>query len=63
MSKPGSVSAIAGTSGSALARFGLVTPSALSFPLRVNWIEAVIPPKISGTWLASTSAMPWPKPL
>src|SRR6266545_4706199 len=43
--------------------FGPVTPSAFSLPLFVSWMEAVIPPKISGTWLASTSAMPWPKPL
>src|SRR5258706_264920 len=63
MSKPGSVSAIAGTSGSAFARRGLVTPSAFNLPLFVIWIDAVIPPKISGTWLASTSAIPWPKPL
>ena len=63
MSKPGRVSATAGTFGSAFARLGPVTASAFNFPLRVSWIEAVMPPKISGTWLASTSAIPWPNPL
>src|SRR5882672_6059537 len=40
ISKPGRVSAIAGTSGIAFALLGPVTPSALSLPLRVSWIEA-----------------------
>jgi len=63
MSKPGSVSAIAGTSGSAFERCGLVTPRPFTLPALMSEIDAVMPPKMSGTWLASTSAMPWPKPL
>ena len=49
--------------GIAFALLGPVTPSALSLPLFVSWIEAVMPPKMSGTWFASTSAIPWPNPL
>ena len=61
--KPGNTSAMAGTLGRALARLALVTPKALSLPPWVSWMEAVMPPKIRGTWPAITSLTPWPKPL